>query len=143
VVFGWKPGDDPLSRDYLWTMFMDPSRRALAGDWDHASRVVVAKFRADSARNIDDPACVELISTLRCSSPEFRKLWNRHEVLGGGEGRKELVHPVVGRLVFDHAVFRHAELTEQRLVLYTPVSDEHETRAKLAQLLELAPAPVA
>jgi transcriptional regulator with XRE-family HTH domain len=138
VVFDWNPGEDPLSRNHVWTMFMDPVRRTLSTDWEHGARLIVAKFRADSARNIGDPAFEDLIATLRSSSPEFRKWWNRHEIAGGGEGRKELVHPIVGRLVFDHAVFRHAELTEQRLVLYTPVGDEHDTRAKLAQLLEPA-----
>jgi transcriptional regulator with XRE-family HTH domain len=136
VVFSWSPGEDPLARNHVWAMFMDPSRRTLYTDWEHAARQIVAKFRADSARNIGDPAFEELIATLRASSPEFRKWWNRHEISGGGEGRKDLVHPTVGRLVFDHAVFRHAELTEQRLVLYTPVGDEDDTHTKLAQLLE-------
>jgi transcriptional regulator with XRE-family HTH domain len=136
TVFDWSPDEDPLSRNHVWTMFMDPARRTLSADWEHGARMIVAKFRVDSARNIGDPAFEELIATLRSSSPEFRKWWNRHEVAGGGDGRKELIHPTVGRLVFDHAVFRHAELTEQRLVLYTPVGDEHDTREKLAQLLE-------
>ena len=90
---------------------------------------------ADSASNIGDPAFEELISALESSSPEFRKLWKRHEVAGSGDGRKELIHPVVGPLTFDHAVFRHGDSGEQRLVLYTPAC-EHETRAKLAQLVE-------
>jgi len=96
---------------------------------------VVAKFRADSARNIGDPAFEELISALNSSSPEFRKLWKRHEVAGSGEGRKELTHPTQGRLTFDHAVFHHGDDGEQRLVVYSP-SPEHDTRAKLARLLE-------
>ena len=37
--------------------------------------------------------------------------------------------------MFDHAVFQHGESGEQRLVLYSP-SCEHDTRAKLARLLE-------
>ncbi len=142
AVFSWVPGEDPLSRNQVWNMFMDPVRRTLWPDWRHTARLTVAKFRADSARNIGDPAFEELIATLRSSSPEFRKWWNRHEVASASEGRKELIHPIVGRLVFDHAVFRHAELLEQRLVLYTPVCDEHGTPAKLAQLLEEEPVAV-
>ena len=68
------------------------------------------------------------------ASPEFRKWWERHEVASGGEGRKELRHPVAGTLVFEHAVFRH-EASDQRLVLYSPLADE-DTPAKLAELLE-------
>jgi transcriptional regulator with XRE-family HTH domain len=138
-VFAWEPGPDPLSRNHVWVWFMDPTRRKLcAENWATNARLLVAKFRADSARNIGDPAFEELISALNSSSPEFRKLWQRHEVAGSGEGRKELTHPTAGRLMFDHAVFQHGEQGEQRLVVYSP-SPEHDTRAKLTRLLEHEP----
>jgi transcriptional regulator with XRE-family HTH domain len=134
-VFSFEPGEEPLSRNHVWLWFMDPGRRTLCStDWAASARLLVAKFRADSARNIGNPAFEELISALSSSSPEFRKLWKRHEVAGSGTGRKDLNHPVVGPLVFDHAVFTHGESSEQRLVLYSP-SCEQDTRAKLAQLL--------
>jgi transcriptional regulator with XRE-family HTH domain len=136
LVFNWEPGPDPLSRNHVWQWFLDPSRRKLcAGDWATSARLLVAKFRADSARNIGDPAFEELISALNSSSPEFRKLWKRHEVAGSGEGRKELDHPAVGLLTFDHAVFQHGETGERRLIIYSPAC-ENDTRAKLAALLE-------
>jgi PAS domain-containing protein len=144
-VLGWEPGDEPLSRNHVWLWFMDPARRNLCGgDWANSARLLVAKFRADSARNIGDPAFEELISALESSSSEFRKLWKRHEVAGSGEGRKDLTHPVVGRLAFAHAVFHHGERSDQRLIVYSPLC-EHDTQTKLAQLLEedellLAPA---
>jgi len=135
-VFRWEPGPDPLSRNHVWLWFMDPTWRTLySGDWSTSARLVVAKFRADSARNIGDPAFEDLISALSSSSPEFRKLWKRHEVAGSGDGRKELTHPLVGHLAFDHAVFTHGDAGDQRLVVYSP-SSEHDTRAKLARLLE-------
>jgi transcriptional regulator with XRE-family HTH domain len=136
VVFSWEPGADPLSRNHVWLWFMDPARRTLcSGDWAASARLLVAKFRADSARNIGDPAFEELISALNTSSPEFRKLWKRHEVAGSGDGHKELTHPAVGPLAFDHGVFQHGETGEQRLILYSPTC-EHNTREKLARLLE-------
>ena len=135
-VFGWGPGDEPLSRNHVWLWFMDPGRRNLcSGDWATSARLLVAKFRADSAHNIGDPGFEELITALNSSSPEFRKLWKRHEVAGSGEGRKELIHPVVGRLAFAHAVFHHGERSEQRLILYSPLC-EQDTPAKLERLLE-------
>ena len=136
TVFSWAPGPDPLSRNHVWLWFMDPARRTLcSGGWAASARLVVAKFRADSARNIGDPAFEELVSALNSSSPEFRKLWKRHEVAGSGDGRKELTHPTVGELTFDHAVFGYGEAGEQRLVVYSP-TDEHGTREKLAKLVE-------
>jgi PAS domain-containing protein len=136
VVFGWEPGAEHLSRNHVWLWFMDPCWRMLYSDgWAAGARLVVAKFRADSAKNIGDPAFEELISALSSASPEFRKLWKRHEVAGSGDGRKELTHPKVRELVFDHAVFQYGETGEQRLVVYSP-SSEQDTHTKLARLLE-------
>jgi transcriptional regulator with XRE-family HTH domain len=135
AVFG-DPGAIPKpARNQLWLTFMDPARRELMPDWERSARILVAKFRADSARHIGDPAFEELIGSLRASSPEFRKWWERHEVAGAGEGRKELIHPVAGKLVFDHAAFRNIESTELRLILYSPCKLEG-TAEKLAELLD-------
>ena len=121
-------------RNHLWLLFMDPMRREMFTDWERSIRLAVAKFRADSAAHLGDPSFEELIQSLRQSSPEFCKVWKRHEVARGGEGRKELNHPVAGKLVFEHAVFNPVEASEQRLVLYTPVP-EAGTAAKLERLL--------
>jgi transcriptional regulator with XRE-family HTH domain len=122
-------------RNHLWLLFMDPLRRELFTDWERGVRLAVAKFRADSARYLGDPAFEELIASLRHSSPEFCKAWKRHEVARSGEGRKVLRHSTAGTLVFEHAVFNPAEAPEQRLILYTPVAEEN-TPAKLEQLLD-------
>ncbi len=126
------------ARNHLWLMFMDPPRRELVTDWEKASRLAVAKFRADSAAHLGDPSFEELIHALRQASPEFCKAWKRHEVARAGEGRKWLEHPEVGTLVFEHAVFHPAEAPEQRLVLYTPVPEEGSPE-KLAALLAAEP----
>jgi transcriptional regulator with XRE-family HTH domain len=122
------------SRNHAWLTFMDPSRREMFTDWDRSARLLVAKFRADSARYLGDPEFEELIHALRQSSPDFCLAWKRHEVSRGGEGRKELRHPDAGMLAFSHAVFNPAEAPEQRLILYSPLPD-HDTPAKLARLL--------
>ena len=88
-----------------------------------------------SAVSVCDPSFEELIAALRASSPEFCKLWKRHEVAGTGVGRKLVEHPIAGPMVFEHAVFNPAKSPDQRLVLYTPLPEE-DTPAKLARLLE-------
>jgi transcription regulator MmyB-like protein len=118
---------------------MDPGRRELTPDWERSARRMVAKFRADSARQIGDPAFERLINSLCAASPEFRTWWERHEVASGSEGRKEVLHPDVGKLVFEHAAFR-PEADNQRLILFSPLAEE-DTPAKLARLLEGADAP--
>jgi transcriptional regulator with XRE-family HTH domain len=138
AVFGDLDAVPRAARNHLWLMFMDPSRREVFTDWERTSRLAVAKFRADSARHIGDPSFERLIGALRSASPEFCRAWKRHEVARTGGGRKELEHPVVGRLVFEHAVFHPGEALDQRMILYTPV-DEHDTPVKLAELLEREP----
>jgi transcriptional regulator with XRE-family HTH domain len=134
AVFGDFDKVPRAQRNHLWLMFMDPLRREMFADWERGIRLAAAKFRADSARYIGDPSFEELIQSLRQASPEFCKVWKRHEVARSGEGRKELRHPVAGTLVFEHAVFNPAEAPEQRLILYTPASEE-ETPAKLSRLI--------
>jgi transcriptional regulator with XRE-family HTH domain len=129
--FGRLPREE---RNHAWQTFTNPARRELLTDWDKSSRLLVAKFRADSARHLGDPSFEQLIEALRNASSEFCKAWKRHEVARSGEGRKTLMHPEVGKLVFEHAVFHPQDEPEQRLILYSP-TDECGTREKLAELL--------
>ena len=129
------------ARNHAWLTFTDPARRQMFSDWERSSRVLIAKFRADSARHIGDPAFESLINALRRSSPEFARAWGRHEVSRGGEGRKDLRHPVAGAMSFSHAVFHPAEKLEQRLVLYSPLP-QNETAAKLARLMAERATPI-
>jgi transcriptional regulator with XRE-family HTH domain len=122
------------ARNHAWLTFMDPARREMFTDWSRSSRLLVAKFRADSALHLGDPQFEELIHALRQSSPDFCRAWQRHEVAHSGEGRKELRHPRVGMLAFSHAVFHAADAPEQRMALYSPLPD-FDTPAKLAELL--------
>jgi transcriptional regulator with XRE-family HTH domain len=134
AVFG-DPGAVPKAfRNSIWLTFTDPARRALMTDWEEGTRLMVARFRAQSAQHLDDPAFEQLINALREVSPEFRELWKRHEVAGSGHGRKVLDHPKVGKLVFEHAVFKSMEDPDQRLALFSPLA-EQDTPAKLERLL--------
>jgi transcriptional regulator with XRE-family HTH domain len=134
AVFGDPMARPPEERNQVWLHFLDPGRRALVSDWSLGARRLIARFRADHARHLGDPAFERLVGALMDASPEFRRWWPRHEVLGTGEGRKDLRHPVAGRLAFEHAVFHHGESSDQRLLLYSPLPD-HDTPAKLARLL--------
>jgi transcriptional regulator with XRE-family HTH domain len=134
AIFGDLGAVPKPARNHVWMHFMDAARREMFPDWERSTRLIAAKFRADSARHIGDPEFERLIASLRKSSPEFCRAWKKHEVARSGEGRKTIVHPVVGTLVFEHAVFHPQDAPEQRLILYSPMPDE-DTPAKLAQLL--------
>ena len=135
AVFGDLDALPRAQRNHVWLTFMDPARREMSPNWERTSRLLVAKFRADSAHHLGDPEFEDLIRALKESSPEFCKAWKRHEVAGIGEARKELHHPEVGVLTFEHAAFHPAEAPEQRLILHSPVAGSG-TAEKLAQLLD-------
>jgi transcriptional regulator with XRE-family HTH domain len=134
AVFG-DPAELPEGRrNLLWRIFMDPAMRKQLPDWDSGARRLVARFRSEAARHVGDPDFEDLISALQEGSPEFREWWDLHEVATSGVGRKVIHHPKVGKLVFEHAVFRPQETPEQRLVLYSATSQAN-TPEKLAKLL--------
>jgi transcriptional regulator with XRE-family HTH domain len=124
-------------RNQLWSIFADPTRRRRAVDWEPSARNALARFRADNARHLGDPDFQDLIDAVHDASPEFREWWPRHEVARSGIGTKVLKHDVVGKMWFEHAVFRLEETPEQRLVLYSPLP-RCDTPAKLARLLASA-----
>jgi transcriptional regulator with XRE-family HTH domain len=134
AVFGDPEDLPPQRRNHVWRVFADRERRAFFPDWQNSARIMLAKFRADCDRHVGDPWFEELLDALRDVSPEFRAWWKAHEVHGDGDGRKLIVHPVAGRMKFEHAVFRHAETPEHRLILYSPLPDE-DTPAKVARLV--------
>ena len=134
AVFG-DPSEMPDGRrNLVWSVFMDPARRALHVDWSEGARRLVARFRAQAARHVGDPDFENLISALQEDSPEFREWWELHEVATSGVGRKRLNHPEVGKLVFEHAVFRPEESPGQRFILHATVPVAN-TPAKLQKLL--------
>jgi transcriptional regulator with XRE-family HTH domain len=124
----------PAQRNQVWLVFMHPAWREMYPDWDIAARRLLARFRVAYAEQVGDPGFESLVQKLNAGSPEFREWWPRHEVLGSGEGRKDIEHPIAGHLEFEHAVFLHAENSEQRLVLYSPRPGT-DTAEKLAGLL--------
>jgi transcriptional regulator with XRE-family HTH domain len=134
VVFSDPLRLPPERRNLIWATFMEPARRTLFTDWAEGAQQVVARFRADSARYVGDPEFDDLIDELKRGSTDFARWWKRHEVVRSGIGRKLLLHPTAGKMAFEHAVFKLEESPEQRLVLYTPLSDD-DTAAKVQSLL--------
>ncbi|HEY9427311.1 MAG TPA: helix-turn-helix transcriptional regulator [Gemmatimonadaceae bacterium] len=123
------PGD----RNMLWYIFMHPEARRRLADWEGNAQRTLARFRADAARTVGDPRMTALVEKLRAASSQFAAWWPRHEILGRPGCRKEIMHPDVGRLVFEHNTLVPHDAREIRIVFYTPL-DEGDTPAKLAEL---------
>ena len=80
-------------------------------------------------RNLDDdPAFRALIDALLESSPAFRELWPRHEVLDHQLGLKVVDHPQLGRVALHHLQSIPTSHPDLRLVQFAP-ADETTRRA--------------
>jgi len=79
---------------------------------------VVTVLRSTLARYPSDPAVTGLVAELRDGSPEFARLWERHDVQGGPTHRKTFRHPAVGEVTVDCDSLKLTD-RDQHLVLYT------------------------
>jgi len=103
------------------------------------ARSTLARFRAAHARRYDDPGFRALIDELMRTSPRFRELWPRHEVLDSQLGVKVLDHPTLGPLTLRHLQLIPTSDRELRLTQYVP--GDERTRAALAQATAQATDP--
>ncbi|MEO1521304.1 MAG: helix-turn-helix transcriptional regulator [Cyanobacteria bacterium J06633_2] len=123
-------------RNILWFVFMNENLRQILVDWEAHARLVIAQFRANYSRFVGDPWFTELINALEVISPEFRRLWTEHDILGRTDGCKEIDHPLVGRLALNYVVFKVADSPNLEVVMYLPLP-ESDTTLKLQRLLAM------
>jgi hypothetical protein len=67
-------------------------------------------------------------------SPEFRHFWQKHDVTGYTPIHKRMQHPTAGRMVFEYNSFTSDDQSGVKLVVYTPLREEH-TEDKMRELL--------
>jgi transcriptional regulator with XRE-family HTH domain len=79
---------------------------------------VVTQLRAAQAAYPSDSIVAELISDLQTGSPEFARLWNRHDVQTPAPLQKTFRHTPVGPITVDCDSLAITE-RDQHLVLYT------------------------
>lgn len=78
----------------------------------------VMGLRAALARYPTDPAVTGLIDELRDASPDFARLWDRHDVQAAPTLTKTFRHPAVGEITVDCDSLALTE-RDQHLVLYS------------------------
>jgi transcriptional regulator with XRE-family HTH domain len=95
----------PEDRNLARRAFLGPARpeAPLYGVSDGAEfrQHAVMELRATLARYPADPAVTGLVEELRDGSPEFARLWERHDVQGAPMLTKTFRHPVVGEVTVD------------------------------------------
>jgi transcriptional regulator with XRE-family HTH domain len=115
LFVGWLDG--PHDRNLLRYIFLTAEARTLICDWEHRARRVVAEFRADCSRHLEDPALAALLDELRRRSAFFAQLWDEHAVLGREGGERTFSHPQDGFLRYEQISFTLANRPELKLVM--------------------------
>jgi transcriptional regulator with XRE-family HTH domain len=132
-------GLDPQERNLARRAFLGSARAGtpLYGVSDAAQfrQYVVMELRSTLARYPSDPAVTALVGELREASPEFARLWQRHDVQAAPMLTKTFRHPVVGEITVDCDSLMLAD-RDQHLVLYSapPGSPDAEALALLQVL---------
>jgi transcriptional regulator with XRE-family HTH domain len=115
---GWLSED--CQRNLLRFVFVEPAARKLIPRWKDRARRVLAEFRADYSRGLNDPRLRDMVEALRRDSAFFESEWNAQSVLGREGGLRTFTHPRLGLLEFNQYSFSPAERPDYKLVILVP-----------------------
>jgi MmyB-like transcription regulator ligand binding domain/Helix-turn-helix domain len=118
----------------LWCCFVEPTARQRFLNMDEQMPRLVGTLRASFAHHLGEPAWTGFIRRLSLASPEFARLWARHDVARPATAIKQIRHPDAGVLTMRSTSLAVAGMPEARIVTYTP-ADDH-TRAWLPHALD-------
>jgi transcriptional regulator with XRE-family HTH domain len=124
-------------------LFLDPAEQALHPDWEDYTECFVASLRQAVGNDVDDPRFIELTGELALASPQFRKLWARHEVRPQRGTPMRFSHPQVGELVLNRERLSIGGAPSLMLIVFHPDagSPDADKLALLASMnLPAAPA---
>ncbi|MDX2641986.1 hypothetical protein PV341_00010 [Streptomyces sp. PA03-1a] len=130
------------ARSFVYRWFTDPAARHAYHEDDRPglSRRFVADLRAVYSRLGADSRAGAIVEALLAQSPEFRDLWQAHEIGVRCGEVKRLLHPELGLLELNCQVLYDAA-QGQSLLVYTatPGSETHEKLQLLPVLGDRAP----
>jgi transcriptional regulator with XRE-family HTH domain len=115
LFVGWL--DEGSGRNLLRYVFLSPIARTVIPDWPTRARRVLAEFRADSGRHLEDAALQALVEDLRRRSALFRQCWSEHAVVDRAGGERVFDHPREGQLRYEQIGFALANRPDFKLVM--------------------------
>ncbi|GAB3648069.1 helix-turn-helix transcriptional regulator [Glycomyces tarimensis] len=120
----------------LLKVFLDPDARRFYPDWELVAANTVAGFRMLQGNDPHDPRLGEILRTLTERSPDFVRLWERHDARGKRVERKRFNHRDVGALTLSMQAFDVKSSPGQELIVYQaePGSTSAEALALLGTL---------
>lgn len=109
-----------LAPNLLHFMFLQPQARSLIADWEDRAARLVAEFRADTGKYVDQEPLANLVAGLAGQSALFARYWREQNVIDREGGRRYFLHPVQGAVKFDQVTLRLATRRELKLVMLLP-----------------------
>ncbi|MFQ0828333.1 helix-turn-helix transcriptional regulator [Serratia fonticola] len=131
-IIAWNPAADrlftiaerqPQQRNMLWMLFADPELNQRLMEWQEQAPQILASFRRDYARTPQDATMLQRIQALSDVSPQFRQLWQQHDIHGRCQGQRTFLVAGAGEVTFEHASFIVDEENHLRLVMYSAQPD--------------------
>jgi hypothetical protein len=122
--------------NFVRAVFLDPMARELYDDLEAGKAAAVAGLRAYAGPDVEDPQLTELVGELSVKSPDFRRLWSRHDVkpMHGALPPIGIHHPQLGPIDLHHQKLEIPDTGGQILgLLYAePGSKSEQAVAMLA-----------
>lgn len=117
-------------RNLAREVFFSPEVRELLPDWTLIAEQTVAALRAEAA--LRDPATADLVAGLN-ASPDFLRLWARHDARPSRDEVKRFAHPIVGELSLRRQALTVGGAEDQVIIVYqaAPGSPSADALARL------------
>lgn len=125
---------DIYKRNLLQMMFTNEEFQKTFTDWSSTAQSMVARFRAVYGKFVDDPWIEAFINDLKAESKDFKLWWSMHNVKTEDERNKVIIHPVLGKLVFEETSFMVANNTNLKMNIFTPLEGT-DTKEKIMHFI--------
>lgn len=114
------PWFDRPDQDRNWTriVFLDARSRDFFSDWESKATEVVFQLRLDAGMHPHDPLVAALVADVQEKSPDFRRMWARHDVQRFSHGELCVSHDRAGTLPLRYETLTLPDDHEQAVTMY-------------------------
>lgn len=126
-----------LARSAYYRWFTDPTERLVYPEEDHPrhTRAQAARLRAALTAGSGDPRAAKIVAELHERSPEFVRVWERHEVAQRYGDSKTVVHPELGRIELDGLVLFTENRAQTLVVLTARPGTDSQSKLELLSVI--------
>lgn len=121
-------------RNTIRYTFFHPAARELFADWDHSAETIAAHLRSLATSAPGDPDVAALVAELLDGSPEFARLWQRHDVRERRGQAKRYRHPQAGEFTLTSEVLHLADGQRISVGQAEPGSPDHDALMLLSMI---------